>query len=365
MQRPPDLVSDKYGSPLNLQVAALTALLQAGPHPITEPGDRSREDVLLDHERRYWRRTASERHLDYQPDTLELAVAAATLLGASTEQEATATLARVPSLQDQSHDARLAVARWIADLYPTAHDQYWGSLQPDELGDRLIVDAAASSPGLVPQLVGRASDTQATHALVLLARVLPRKRSLIGQGIALLSGAFERLSLIALTVASQAKDPEPLTESVLGAAKDVPIDIFLRTLEQIPMGKSVVGEAGVRLAIEAVSRLHGAADSEPDIYRPILGYALINLSKRQAELGRREEALGAAEESVAIYRTLAAERPDVVLPDLGNSLNNLAGALAGAGRREEALGAAEESVAIYRTLAASGRMWSCRTWATR
>ena len=172
---PSDLISDKYGSPLNLQVTALTALLQAGPHPIAEPDDRSREDVLLDHERRYWRRSASERHLDYQPSTLELAVAAATLLGASTEEEAAATLARVPLLQDLALDARLAVARWIADLYPTTHDQYWGALQPDPLAEHQI-DAVLgnSDPELLDRLFAGATYDQKVQGLILLVRASSR-----------------------------------------------------------------------------------------------------------------------------------------------------------------------------------------------
>ena len=178
LQTPVDLVSDKYGSPLNLQVAALAALLQAGPHPITEPGDRSREDVLLDHERRYWRRTASERHLDYQPVTLELAVAAATLLGASSEQEATATLARVPLLQDQALDARLAVARWIADLYPTAHDQYWGALQPDPLAEHHIATVLRNSDReLLDKLLADATYDQRVQGLD-----VPRSRKFAERG---------------------------------------------------------------------------------------------------------------------------------------------------------------------------------------
>ena len=53
-------------------------------------------------------------------------------------------------------------------------------------------------------------------------------------------------------------------------------------------------------------------------------------------LGRREEALKAAEEAVGHYRALAEARPDAFIPDLALSLNNLAimlSALGGARRR--------------------------------
>jgi tetratricopeptide (TPR) repeat protein len=72
--------------------------------------------------------------------------------------------------------------------------------------------------------------------------------------------------------------------------------------------------------------------------------SLNNLGNRLSELGRREEALQAAEEAVEIRRGLAETRPDALLPDLAGSLNNLGNRLSELGRREEALQAAEEAV---------------------
>jgi hypothetical protein len=43
-----------------------------------------------------------------------------------------------------------------------------------------------------------------------------------------------------------------------------------------------------------------------------------------SNLGRREAALAAAEEAVALYRRLATDRPDAFIPDLATSLNTLA-----------------------------------------
>jgi tetratricopeptide (TPR) repeat protein len=76
-----------------------------------------------------------------------------------------------------------------------------------------------------------------------------------------------------------------------------------------------------------------------------------NLAHRLRDLGRREEALTAAEEAVRLYRALAAARPDAFTPDLALSLNNLANMLSALGRREAALTAAEEAVRLYRALA--------------
>ena len=78
------------------------------------------------------------------------------------------------------------------------------------------------------------------------------------------------------------------------------------------------------------------------------------MANRLSDLGRREEALSAAEEAVGLYRALAAARPDAFLPDLAMSLNNLANRLNDLGRREEALSAAEEAVRFRRALATTG-----------
>ncbi|HEY5894483.1 MAG TPA: tetratricopeptide repeat protein, partial [Chthoniobacterales bacterium] len=76
-----------------------------------------------------------------------------------------------------------------------------------------------------------------------------------------------------------------------------------------------------------------------------------NFANRLSEVGRREEALAAGEETVDLYCELARARPDAFTPDLATSLNNLSSLLSAVGRREEALAAGEEAVDLYRELA--------------
>ena len=80
------------------------------------------------------------------------------------------------------------------------------------------------------------------------------------------------------------------------------------------------------------------AEANPAAYAPDLAGSLNNLGIRLAEAGRREEALGAAQEAVTLHRQLAEANPAAYAPDLARSLNNLGIRLAEAGRREEALG---------------------------
>jgi tetratricopeptide (TPR) repeat protein len=76
-----------------------------------------------------------------------------------------------------------------------------------------------------------------------------------------------------------------------------------------------------------------------------------------SELGRREQALAAAEEATDIYRRLAAARPDAFRPDLAGSLGNLGNILTEFGQFDEALAARREAVA---TLAPYFLRWPAR-----
>jgi tetratricopeptide (TPR) repeat protein len=61
-------------------------------------------------------------------------------------------------------------------------------------------------------------------------------------------------------------------------------------------------------------------------------------------LGRREEALRATEEAVAVRRRLAQENPQAFLPDLAMSLGAHGTVLRGLGRHKEAAKAFEEGL---------------------
>ena len=74
---------------------------------------------------------------------------------------------------------------------------------------------------------------------------------------------------------------------------------------------------------------------------------------RLSDLGRREEALAAAEEAVSLFRDLAAGRPGGRTSHrLAMSLNTFSNALGDVHRLEEALAAAEEAVALREALSA-------------
>lgn len=74
------------------------------------------------------------------------------------------------------------------------------------------------------------------------------------------------------------------------------------------------------LALEAATQIADAGDHLRDHADPdglaLLARALGAKGIWLSQSGRREEALTASEEAVAIYRKLAQDRPDAFLPDL-------------------------------------------------
>jgi len=116
-----------------------------------------------------------------------------------------------------------------------------------------------------------------------------------------------------------------------------------------------IGEREKALAAieETVALYRELAAARPDAFRPELATSVNTWSVSLSELGQREESLAAAEETVALYRELAAARPDAFRPDLARSLRNQSAYLSHLGQRQESLAAAEEAVALYRELAAA------------
>jgi tetratricopeptide (TPR) repeat protein len=84
-----------------------------------------------------------------------------------------------------------------------------------------------------------------------------------------------------------------------------------------------------------------------------LARSLGELATLWSALGRGQEALAAAKESVRICRQLAGSSPDGYLPELAAALSRLATVLQGMGKKEQALGAAGEAVDAYRKVAES------------
>jgi hypothetical protein len=107
----------------------------------------------------------------------------------------------------------------------------------------------------------------------------------------------------------------------------------------------------LKAAQEAVAICRSLAKTNPAAYESDLAISMNNLAGYLSATSDRRGALKAAQEAVEIRRRLVEINPAAYEPDLAMSINNLASSLSETGDRPGALKAAQEAVAIYRRLA--------------
>ncbi|GAA2321122.1 hypothetical protein GCM10010149_87680 [Nonomuraea roseoviolacea subsp. roseoviolacea] len=355
------LGADVRASILTIQMAALVELLQSSEHPVEVGASDAVEDVLLNHERRYWQRTAAAAGLAANPGSLERAIAAAALCGADDAAQAGATLKAVPGWTDAGDDRREAAARWIHGLYPAPAGEYWGAVQPDRIGEHLVTIVTRGAPELLNVLLPAASVEQRERALEVLARASAREqrhfRSIFRS---LLGIRHWHLVVTMLDITTQAERPEALRDalaSFLEEEQDLGYDELLALTMATPLSTLVLRDFGVRVAERLVTVAREDARRAiatgrlwpfrvPRRHRRVVGdlaTALAYLAERYLVVDRRKEALTAAEEAVDLNRRLGRDH----LSGLADALRIFANACP-PGRREAALAAAEEAVALWR-----------------
>ena len=200
-----------------LDTADLLETVAAAPGRLRPAVGGPVEDRLLKHERRYWNAAAAARGLALSEATLTNALTAAFLLGADDRDSAEALLARVPGLDDQPHDRRTLVRRWIADLYPPVDSRPWGSLQPDRLAEWFVGTRLAAEPDLAERLIPGASPAQAAQLLTVYARAAHHPAfggPLDAQLTALSLRHHDTLALLAIDVATRLEAPGPLVDAL-------------------------------------------------------------------------------------------------------------------------------------------------------
>ena len=381
---------------LVLHAAALVAVLRSTAEPLAPLRlvvATGVLDELLEHEARYWRRTARAAALPADGTILKPVVAAAALLGADDLAETAALAKRVPALADTAPAQLRPWARWLYGLYPPVAGGRLGSLQPDLVAETHVVRQLAADADLARKCLSDLTEEQADRALTVLARAWAHQddaERLLAQA---LHADLARLAMPAAQVALQTRSglgallatairDAPAPPSVLmEVAKALPypsvalaqahLAATWRVMASLPpdaepqtvagwrqlagVSLSQLGRPAEALPVteEAVAIFRELAAANPDRYRPDLATSLSNLGNRFSELGHPAEALPSTEEAVAIFRELAAANPDRYRPDLAGSLGNLGIRLSELGRPAEALPAEQEAVAIRQELAAA------------
>ncbi|WP_248824664.1 tetratricopeptide repeat protein, partial [Frankia umida] len=371
----PDLSDSGFGLVLAVHMAALTALLD---QPDTHPGGSPVEvaDRLLRHEKTYWTDTARTGGITRSADSLEQAIATATLCGAQDVGEATATLARLPGFagdDGEAHDLRGRVVRWLAGLYPPPPEQagqVWGGISPDRLAEHFLarhLTDPTDTPGVAFRVLTGASRAQIYQALTVLNRAAPAHPRLTGLLPALLAADPAARAPVALQVTVEAADHTPTADALTALAPRLDLPTLTTMTDGLPQYSHRLLDLAAVVQQAHTARLRDHTPGlpparrwvlprrrtiPPDTYLPDLATSLNNLSVRLGAVGRPEQALATIEEAVTIRRRLAADRPDTYLPDLATSLNNQSVQLGAVGRPEQALATIEEAVTIRRRLAA-------------
>lgn len=350
VQPPNDLGHRRYGSVLTLQLAALVSLLQAGPSALALPHDLPAEGVLLEHERRYWRRAALTFGVELDVEIRDITVTMAALCGARDRDEALGLLSAVPGVSDQPYDLRLRTTKWLRDLYPTTEDHCWGPLEPDRIAEFLIAATLRLEPGLLPRVMAAASQDQVRRAITVLARASAHQPD-TADHMTLLLKALPHLAPMAVEVAPQSENPDSIVESLIGLVKhsDCSADALISLGDSIPDHTQVLAELAVEVWATIATGFKEPVGSSNHLQG--LATALNNLSNRLGVLGRHGDALDMAQRAhnaVQQYVDIGAgEHPDL----LAGVLHNLAVHLGRAGRISDALPVHQASVDAYRALA--------------
>ncbi len=350
----PDLSDPVYGSPLFVQLAALSAVDQGSPPQAGRVRDHLLAYTLRREDAKYWQPAAQTAAVGLDQTSRTRAVAVATLTAATTEELAVEALRRLPELADASQLAVHQVARWLHDLDPES-SSWLPPLQPDLLGEALVNQVLAQVPGLPLRLLGEPMPSWTRRLLSVLdlgasrfsAIGSARDQVLADQLPALLEHAHNSpdpdLGRI-LALAVEHSGSHALARRIVGLLPDR----SLALAELATVAIQVAVQDAARQLLQAQT-----ARQDPTPLRADHAGLLNDLAIRLGDLGRHEEALAAIEEAVELRRALAAARPDAYLPDLATSLNNLANLLGTLGRHEEALAAIEEAVELRRALAAA------------
>jgi tetratricopeptide (TPR) repeat protein len=390
----PRLDDPLYDRALYLHIAALMAVEGKHVTAATLMSD------VLDHEERFWLQQAPRDARERRVFTADVprVVTALTLRGGASDRLATDAL--VESVLGRP-DANLAYL--LRDLYPGAAPRHVGALEPDLLGEALVLRVLAREGGAAAELLRRAlhgADEQAVETAFtvlgrisaghpearpwiravlapdVVARALPAFRAAKAVGkssaFAVLGEELARaLEAEGTAEVAAAIEEEAIPDQTV-ALVEIGVWVMRTRLAALSGGEDHatlherarllnnlgkwLGAGGRREA--ALDSIRGAFDAcrklataRPEIFLPAFAMCLNNLGAMQGDLGERRAALASTQEALDAYRTLAAARPETFHPGLATSLNNLGVDQRDLGELDAALTSTQEAVDIRRKLA--------------
>ncbi|MET7483526.1 tetratricopeptide repeat protein [Streptomyces sp. NPDC005538] len=341
--RPPDRHGGSWGT-LDL---AMLGWLTARASPVELP--HSPEELyakILKHELRYWRRTHRRRFgAPLEPEVITECAACVSFLSPLPDR-LPHVLESVTALSgpEWTHQ-RAQVAEIITALVPTPDPGGALFLQPDLLAEHLVLSVFGRDDRLRGRCLERADTAELLNSCVTVTRAWQQD----GESGAWLARAMlaERPDIWGPALQSSLTHHGPFVQPLeaLAAADDSPLPLD-RLAHELPLAHGTLRALALIAAERSVP-----PSTERTNGKTQRSFSLGLLAVRLAETGRRQEALEAVLEAVALRRELVAADRDEHLPNLAAALNNLANSYGGVGRPEEALSAARESAELYEPLA--------------
>ena len=271
------------------------------------------------------------------------AVAMVCLRTAESESQAVKLTTLVPDLAETGvlRDA----AWWLRGLYPPSESgMWWGSLQPDLLAEHLTCETLSTSPQLAEAVFSEISESAAIRSLTVLTRAASHHHaaaSLVHEAVRLDPERFAR-ALIYVAVRSSAQIGAMVADIL--AAVPLTLKTLIYIERNIPFDSAELARADL-VVIERIIA-HISPNSRPGTR----ARWLTKLAYRLRSVGRADQASPLYEESVAVYRELVSARPTWYLPALASALNGECICLLGIGRPDDAVKAAAESIECWQRL---------------
>ena len=336
-----ELADPACAEPLLIHIAALlrTADISAcppgagkdrptGEDPTIDQGLSARQGLLralCERERTRWYGLGAESHLSFNPD-LPLAdqvVALATLTAAADQECAMSLLAALPSQAEVTRIGAEGLAAWAHRLY--ARPGYWNPVRPDLLAEQHLADTPqlpAIAIAVARLAAGQRRETGIlTQLLAEPSRGAPNQPPIRGALDEPLTAALPRIVDLAITTG-----PAELADLASLALQLAPQpDLAASLAGQMPEHSVQLAARAATLTSQQVTQYRtDALGGEPTAANRLAG-SVHNLAVGLRELGRREEALAASQESVTIGRELAIRWPDIYRHELEQSFQIAAG----------------------------------------
>jgi tetratricopeptide (TPR) repeat protein len=360
----PTFESSRYGNPLAIHMAALASILA----PDFDPDVRRPEQIIIEHEQRYWQSAALAANLEIHPVTQRRAVMGSCLYGAEFEREAVKVISILPNMETSHGDLNLRIAFWLRDLYPAEHatshsvkttssnSSFWGTLEPDVLAEYLVGQDVGQDPEVVQSTITQdLSNTQIRHALTVLSRA-----ALSWPSIAEIMGAVvitsSRVRLQAIPVILEAEDATPILDGLRSI--DLPslsTQELTGLVEAIPSGTERLAHFALDARRVITDRLRVLLSEQPDSAERAkdLSVSLSDEAKRLRNVGRARQALLVQQEASQLTVRRGGTTDGVPVHIAADVYLDLAIALADAGRQDDALACVKQSLTLFNQISES------------